>query len=134
VSNDTELTREQLSELKSILLAQRQILLNQPQNDLTIDPSDLKDAMDAIAASADQFLSVKLETRKHTYLKKIMNALTKVSDGTYGICEDCSGDIGYNRLKARPTACLCIYCKEDREKEKKKLKIINTADLPSDGE
>ena len=37
-------------------------------------------------------------------------------DGTYGCCEDCGDDISQKRLMARPTATLCITCKEEEER------------------
>ena len=51
------------------------------------------------------------------YLYHIMEALTRIEDGTYGKCESCSSQIGLERLKALPYTRLCIECKEKEEKE-----------------
>ena len=53
------------------------------------------------------------------YRKKVEQALERIEAGEFGVCEDCGADIGFNRLKARPTASLCIGCKEEQEKEEK---------------
>jgi len=37
-------------------------------------------------------------------------ALLRIENGTYGICANCGNPIGENRLKALPTATLCIDC------------------------
>ena len=40
----------------------------------------------------------------------IRNALSRIDNGTYGVCLKCGGKIGKERLKALPTATLCIAC------------------------
>ena len=47
-------------------------------------------------------------------LSDIDEALTKLDDGTYGICENCSRPIGEPRLEAMPAARLCIACASAR--------------------
>ncbi len=49
-------------------------------------------------------------------LRAIEAARTRLSDGSYGICADCGGDIGYERLKANPSALRCITCQTLHEK------------------
>jgi DnaK suppressor protein len=46
-------------------------------------------------------------------IRKIDEALRKMDEGTYGICEDCGEEINPERLRVLPFA---IYCKEDQEK------------------
>jgi len=48
-------------------------------------------------------------------LSKIEEALQRVEDGEYGICEDCGDEIGLKRLEARPVTTLCIDCKTAQE-------------------
>jgi DnaK suppressor protein len=47
-------------------------------------------------------------------LSDIDEALTKLDNGTYGICENCSRPIGEPRLEAMPAARLCIACASAR--------------------
>ena len=49
-------------------------------------------------------------------MQVLRHALAKFEDGSYGLCEDCGGDIGYSRLQARPEARLCIACQTRAEK------------------
>ena len=43
-------------------------------------------------------------------MQVLRRALAKFEDGSYGLCEECGGDIGFLRLEARPEAYLCISC------------------------
>jgi DnaK suppressor protein len=54
-------------------------------------------------------------------LTKIDEALQRIEDGEFGICEECGQPIGLKRLKARPVVSLCIECKTKQEEEEKKL-------------
>ncbi|MCJ7496018.1 MAG: TraR/DksA C4-type zinc finger protein, partial [Deltaproteobacteria bacterium] len=51
---------------------------------------------------------------------KIKEALARIEDGTFGICEECGEEISEERLKARPVTTLCIGCKTKAEAEEKK--------------
>jgi len=52
-------------------------------------------------------------------IKKIDEALDRIDQSTYGICERCEEEIPYPRLKARPVTTLCINCKTMEEQEEK---------------
>lgn len=56
----------------------------------------------------------KLSTHKEN-LNKIDEALRKLEEGSYGICEDCDSEISEERLKVLPFAIYCVECKEKRE-------------------
>jgi DnaK suppressor protein len=43
-------------------------------------------------------------------LVSIDQALARVDDGTYGVCEVCGTAIPEGRLEARPTATTCVGC------------------------
>ncbi len=49
--------------------------------------------------------------------RAIERALTEIDSGGYGICDECGQPIGYARLKAQPTAILCIEDQRKREQE-----------------
>ena len=48
-------------------------------------------------------------------ISKIREALDRIDDGTFGICESCGEEISEKRLKARPVTTLCIDCKKKQE-------------------
>ena len=49
-------------------------------------------------------------------LREVEAALTRLEDGAYGICADCGGGIGFERLRAEPEAARCIDCQSRHEK------------------
>lgn len=57
----------------------------------------------------------KLTAHKDT-LNKVDEAIRKLNEGTYGICEDCGDEISEARLKVIPFAAHCLECKEQRER------------------
>ena len=68
----------------------------------------------AIADLAEETGLAIVNLRKEM-LEKIDHALEKLDQGTYGICDDCGGEISEQRLKAVPFAIYCIECKQKRE-------------------
>ena len=79
------------------------------------------DDVDISLGQRDQQLQIKLKGREAFFLKKIEQALDRISNGEFGLCEDCGQEISLERLKARPTASLCIHCKEEQEREENKV-------------
>jgi RNA polymerase-binding transcription factor DksA len=51
-------------------------------------------------------------------LSQVVEALQRLDQGTYGICETCSEFIGVERLVAKPHARLCIQCRRDAERRR----------------
>lgn len=49
-------------------------------------------------------------------LKRVNEALDRIDNGTFGLCEMCGTPIPEERLKALPYANLCITCKQKEEK------------------
>lgn len=59
-----------------------------------------------------------LDEREWKELKEINAALERISEGTYGICEECEEEISLPRLNAVPTARLCITCQRKAEQRR----------------
>jgi len=49
-------------------------------------------------------------------LRGLEAARGRLSDGSYGVCLDCGGEIGFERLRASPAAVRCIDCQTVHEK------------------
>lgn len=64
----------------------------------------------------DQDFSLGLLEGEDIEAKEIDEALERIENKTYGICEECSNPIAENRLKVIPYARLCIKCQETAEK------------------
>src|SRR5665647_2522505 len=79
------------------------------------------DEVDIVSTEKENQMDFRLKARTAVYLKKVRKSLQKIEDGSFGECEDCGADIGQTRLIARPTADLCIHCKELEEKEENQL-------------
>lgn len=109
--NPTELNlfKTHFTELLSSSLEKEVNLLN-PEEEIS------GDEMDVLNQEKILQLDHRLMTRQSVYLKKVKYSLEKIEQGTFGECEDCGADITLARLKARPTATLCIHCKEEQER------------------
>ncbi len=72
-------------------------------------------------ASQEEEFSLELRTRdrESKLLRKIDKTLRRIDNDDYGYCDSCGDEIGLRRLEARPTAELCIECKELEEKREK---------------
>lgn len=79
------------------------------------------DEIDTFTQEKAQQMQLRLQSRNSVYLKKVKYSLDKINAGTFGECEDCGAEIGEQRLFARPTATLCIHCKEEEEREGNQL-------------
>ncbi|MEO5955204.1 MAG: TraR/DksA C4-type zinc finger protein [Nitrospiraceae bacterium] len=77
----------------------------------------LPDVSDQASAEADQNFSMRIREREQRLVKKIDEALGRIDQNIYGICERCEEEIPYPRLKARPVTTLCIDCKTLEEQE-----------------
>lgn len=76
---------------------------------------DLFDTTDITSSELDRSMRMRLRNREVLYLKKIEEALRRISTGNFGECEECGDAIGLKRLLARPTAIFCVKCKEEQE-------------------
>ncbi len=77
------------------------------------------DVSDQASAEAEQNFSMRIREREQRLVKKIDEALARMDQDIYGICERCEEEIPYPRLKARPVTTLCINCKTLEEQEEK---------------
>ena len=77
------------------------------------------DVNDQASAEAEQNFSMRIREREQRLVKKIDEALDRMDQNTYGICERCEEESPYPRLKARPVTTLCINCKTLEEQEEK---------------
>jgi DnaK suppressor protein len=118
------LTAEQIKELKEILLQKKKEVMDDIKRGLEANAQAEREIGDIVDMSTDEFLrtfEMRIRDREAKYLKKIEKALQKIEEGTYGICEKCGACIGYERLKLRPVAELCIKCKLEQEKFERKF-------------
>ena len=75
----------------------------------------LPDEADVASSEISTGMSLRMGNREGLYLKKIEKALKRLQKGEFGECQSCGATISERRLEARPTAELCIVCKEETE-------------------
>lgn len=89
------------------------------------DISDLKDEspdlIDQASVESDIDFILHIRERENKLIGKIKDALEKIDQGTFGVCEVCGDEISEERLEARPVTTLCITCKK-RQEAKEKIK------------
>ena len=110
---------------KDLLEKKRLVLLRNAQStldeDMKLEQDEFPDEMDLASTEYLHSFTFRLRGREKTFLKKINYALTKIEDGTFGICEECEEAIAAKRLEARPETTMCIKCKEAEERREKAL-------------
>ena len=80
-------------------------------------PFDIGDEGDRADTERTHEVSILLSVRDKEKLLAIDEALERLDEGTFGVCEECGDEIGAARLKAMPLAKLCIPCQSRLEKE-----------------
>ena len=73
------------------------------------------ETLDQAAMGAEQAFKLRIRDRESKLIKKVREALKRLEDGTYGICEYCGEQIPIKRLEVRPVTTKCIACKEAEE-------------------
>jgi DnaK suppressor protein len=79
------------------------------------------DPNDRASQETDIAIELRNRDRERKLIKKIDDTLAQIDDGDYGFCNKCGIEIGIKRLEARPTATLCIDCKELEEMREKQV-------------
>lgn len=82
------------------------------------------DIYDQASSERDRELGLLLGDREREKVHSIDEALLRISDGDYGICEECDEDIPLGRLKAMPFTRHCVKCKSDLEKLQAQTKRV----------
>jgi len=115
------LIRESKAEINQILEA------GEKYNGVS-DDGDLADI-----AARDSMKAANL-TRQQSRLRAIEEALQKIDNGGYGICEDCDEDIPVGRLNVMPFALRCIECQEKYEmvSSRRKQTVEDSSILPAE--
>ena len=112
---------EKQDEMKAVLLKIKEDTLKEISKAMksgtdapTGEPSG--DIYDQASSERDRELGLLLGDREREKLKNIDEALLKINEGEYGICEECEEEIPIGRLKVVPFARYCVKCKADIEK------------------
>ena len=106
-----------LDKIKSQLLAEREVLLSKLSgNDLSVDDAETPDPVDLAVRNYSKNVMLAVSENESKQLVLINEALTRIADGEYGICQNCEKEINPKRLDAVPWARYCLDCQELVEK------------------
>ncbi len=117
--------QEKLQFFKELLTKEKERLLEKMERmkngEVYVDKEQIKDVVDAASDELDKAFVMRIRDRELKLIKKIDEALNRIDNGNYGICEECGCEIEERRLKARPVATLCISCKEEQEEQEQRM-------------
>ncbi len=77
------------------------------------------DPNDRASLESDRNFELRIRDRERKLIIKMQEAIKRIDDGVFGICDVCGGPISEKRLMARPVTTLCIDCKMKQEKLEK---------------
>lgn len=118
IDRDGGMTESHLEFFRSLLLEQRQTLVQAAQQtleELRGEKTAFPDEADRASREEAFSLALRMRDRERRLLAKIDAALARIDAGTYGWCEETGEPIGLARLRARPTATLSIDGQERKE-------------------
>lgn len=116
------MNEEYRTHFTTVLRAWKEQLVEESKRTVTHmqdDYAHLADPNDQASQEEEFSIELRARERERNLLRKIDKALQRLANGDYGYCEACGIEIGTKRLEARPTAALCIDCKQLEEKKER---------------
>jgi len=110
---------EKLQFFRRLLAQKANDLLDEAEktvSDMTTGKENFPDPNDRASLESDRNFELRIRDRERKLLVKIQEAIKRIDDGVFGMCEVCGGPISEKRLMARPVTTLCIDCKTKQEK------------------
>ena len=102
-----------LKEIKGKLTNERELLINKLNgNDLSVDDSETPDPVDLAVRNYSKNVMLAVSENESRQLTLIDEALLRIKDKEYGLCQNCEKVINQKRLAAIPWARYCIDCQE----------------------
>ncbi len=106
--------REHLQDMKDKLLAEMDSELKAEREG---NKDEGLDTYDLASEERDREINFILSDRERVKVRQINEALDRLADNTYGICDSCGLEIAEERLSAMPFTRLCRDCQQDQERE-----------------
>jgi DnaK suppressor protein len=106
--------RQQLLDMKAKLLEEMEV---ESKAEREGNKDEGLDTYDLASEERDREISFILSDREHSKIRNIDDALERMQDGSYGVCDACGLEIGEDRLTAMPFTRLCRDCQQDQERE-----------------
>jgi DnaK suppressor protein len=122
LEKQTTLKPEKMETYKALLTQKINELLSEAGktvSEMTNGKENYPDPNDRASLEADRNFELRIRDRERKLIMKMQEAIKRIEDGVFGICEVCGGQISEKRLIARPVTTLCIDCKTKQEKMEK---------------
>jgi len=119
---DLKAKQEKMKAYKTMLQQKINELLSEAGktvSEMTNGKENYPDPNDRASLESDRNFELRIRDRERKLILKMQEAIKRIDDGTFGICEVCGGPISEKRLMARPVTTLCIDCKTKQEKMEK---------------
>jgi len=118
------MTKKDMKKFEKLLIAERDRLVGSirtiedaSRHESGRDHSgDLSSYAEAGTDSFELETALNIASGESEWLKDVTDALLRIHEGTYGVCENCDTDIPRKRLEVFPSAKYCVTCKEQFEK------------------
>jgi DnaK suppressor protein len=121
-SDKKVLDKKALARFKKILLKEREQIVGGVkqiyESSKEIGQDGIQDIGDEAANIYNKQVLLSLNENERTRLREVDEALDRIANDTYGICEECGGPISLKRLEVRPVAKYCVPCLTELEKAK----------------
>ena len=116
------MTIQQLEFFRKVIIEKMAIITSDPKirNKVCESPGNLAEDLEQASTEFDTGMYLELRTRSYNELYELKHSLSRIKDGTYGICLECEDDIPVERLMVKPTACFCIECQEENERQQRR--------------
>ena len=106
------MTQTEINKYKAMLEAKQAELSAGLRNREDIAIEKTPDAIDEVQLAGERELAIRNLDRESSLLRNVRGALTRIADGSYGVCMHCEEDIKIKRLDAVPWTKYCIRCQE----------------------
>lgn len=107
------MTKAQLKKIKERLIAERDALIAKlSNNDLSVDASETPDPVDLAVRNYSKNVMLAVSENESRQLIMINEALERLEDDEYGLCQNCESDVNPKRLNAIPWARYCLDCQQ----------------------
>ncbi len=117
------MNRAQRERFMKILTSWRQELLNESSrtvHSLQDETINHPDPTDRASQETEMSIELRNRDRERRLIRKIEESIARLEIGSYGFCISCGVPINIERLEARPTATLCLDCKEWDERRERR--------------
>jgi DnaK suppressor protein len=117
---------QDITMFKDLLNERRRELVDQGSetaNGMGQSREQFADPTDRGSLEGNRNLTLRIRDRERKLISKIDEALLRIEEGSYGVCDECGEEIGSERLKARPVTTLCITCKAEQEDDERRRHV-----------